>query len=196
MRDMTIRHFTEADIPVRTELLSDSRYLSNLNDRALLTEDEQLAADQRATMETAQATERIFTICGRAGQVIGFVWITTIDWRSRSCELSIAMLPRYRRSSYGLVALRVAYDYLHGELNMRVVVNQVLKHNTMLHSPRALAANHQVVCPFDSYTVGQWRTACYWSQDERQFRAAVALLDQERLDLARRIRSAAGRSAP
>lgn len=190
MRAVTVRHFTEDDVPLRVALLRDGRFQANLNDRAVVTGDDELTAAQLATLRDGQDDERVYTACGRDGQPIGFLWITTIDWRSRTCELSIAMLPRYRLSSYGPVALRVIQEHLHDELGMRVIVNQVLAHNTMLHSATALAANRTVECAHDSWTVGEWRTACYWSQTAEAFHAGVAEWERRRATTAARIAAA------
>jgi RimJ/RimL family protein N-acetyltransferase len=186
---MTVRHFTEADIPIRTELLREPHFQANLTDFAVSTADDGLVAGQRRTIEEQHRTKRIFTICGPRGDVVGFAWITSIDWRSQCCELSFGVLPRYR-GGLGALAVAAAHQYLRAELNMRVIVNQVLDHNRMLHSPESLAAHQQVTCVRDSYTVGQWRAACYWTFTEADDQARQAQAESRRREVAERIRSA------
>jgi RimJ/RimL family protein N-acetyltransferase len=191
---MTVRHFTEADIPIRNELQRDSRFQANLIDVAASTDDRELAAQQRRTINEDQHLKRIFTICGRKDQIVGFAWITSIDWRGQCCELSFGVLPRFR-GGLGALAVQAAHDYLRAELNMRVIINQVLEHNTMLQSAEALAASRQVRCEYDSYTVGEWRASCYWTLTEHDVRATTNDMEDRRRTIAERIRATARKSS-
>lgn len=188
MRVITVRHFTEADIPIRNELQRESRFQANLTDIALSTDDDGLAAAQRRTIHEEHHTKRYFTMCGRKGQVVGFAWISSIDWRGQCCELSFGVLPRYR-GGLGALAVQAAHEYLRAELNMRVVINQVLEHNTMLQSAEKLAASRQVRCDFDSYTVGEWRATCYWTLTEKDVQAYDHEEETRRRTVAERIRA-------
>lgn len=125
---------------------------------------------------------------------MGFAWITSIDWRGQCCELSFGVLPRYR-GGLGALAVQAAHDYLRAELNMRVIVNQVLEHNTMLQSAEALAASRQVRCEYDSYTVGEWRASCYWTLTEHDVRANTHELEDRRRTIAERIRATTRKSS-
>ena len=176
---MTVRHFTEADIPVRTELLRENKYQTNLNDFAMSAADRELADGMRRTIESGHHVKRLFTMCGSKGQVVGFSWITSVDWRSQTCELSFAVLPRYR-SGFGFKAVEAAHEYLREQLHMDVIINQVLSHNTMMLSAAELDAHAQIRAEYDSYTVGQWRTACYWTVTRDEVR------DRKQRELARR----------
>jgi len=189
MAIMTVRHFTEADIPIRAELLREEHFQANLTDFAVMTGDAALADGQRRTIREEHDTKRIFTICTARGQVAGFAWITSIDWRAQCCELSFAVLPRYR-GGMGNIAVGAAHRYVRSELNMRVIINQVLEHNAMLQSAEALARQRQVRCVLDSYTRGEWRTSCYWTFGERDGAAFEADERARRRELARRILAA------
>jgi hypothetical protein len=190
MRSVTIRHFTAQDIPLRTELLREGEFQANLTDFAVLAADDALAADQRSTLAEGQQAKRIFTVCTETGgRVVGFVWITSIDWPSQVCELSVAVLPAFR-VGLGLPAVNVALRYLHDELNMETVVSQVLAHNTNLQSEELLTARGTVACPYDSYTVGQWRTSLYWGQSRAEFAAECRLFEDRRRHRGERIRTA------
>lgn len=187
---VTIRHFTEADIPLRCELLRDSRFQANLTDFAVTTGDDALCAGMRRTVREEHDVKRIYAMCGPKGQVFGFGWITSIDWRAQCCEVSFGALPRYR-GGLGAAAVGALHAYVHLELNMKVVINQVLEHNTMLMSASDVAEQRKVRCAYDSYTVGQWRTACYWTklvEDPLRFREAD---DERRRAIAQQIREKA-----
>jgi hypothetical protein len=184
-----IRHFTPDDIPIRSALLRDDAFQANLTDFAVLTEDDALASWQQRTIAEEQDVKRIFTACRGNGEVIGFLWITSVDWRSQACELSFAILPRFR-GGFGPPTIDAARGYLYDELNMRVVVDQVLEHNTMLHSGSDLDRRSRVRSPYDSYTVGEWRTARYWTQRRQDHRTRVAEDTRKRAETGARIRAA------
>lgn len=185
---VTLRHFTEEDIPERTALLREARFQANLTDFGVVSSDDALIERQRRAITEEHAVKRLFTLCGPGGATVGFAWITSIDWRSQVCELSFGVLPRYR-GAFGAAAVGAAHAYIRAELNMRVVVNQVLDHNTMLVSAGELARKSTVRCPYDSYTVGDWRTACYWTEGEEDVRRRQEEADRRRREIAARIRS-------
>jgi hypothetical protein len=187
MLKVTVRHFTEDDIPLRTELLREARFTANLTDFAVGAEDDGLVAGQRRTIESEHRTKRIFTVCGPQDRVLGFAWITSIDWRAQRCELSFGVLPRDR--GLGAVAVYAVHEHLRSELNMRVVINQVLTHNTMFLSAESLAQQHQVHCEHDSYTVGEWRTARFWTLTDDDIRAVRVTEQERRRKLADRVRA-------
>ncbi|WP_320065740.1 hypothetical protein [Micromonospora sp. RTGN7] len=185
---VTVRHLTEAEIPIRTALMRESRFQANLTDYAVVTGDDTLTERQRLGITEEYHIKRHFTLCGPREEVVGFAWITSIDWRSQCCELSFGILPRFR-GAFGATAVAAAHTFVRTELNMRVVVNQVLEHNTMLVSSENLAAQRRVRCDYDSYTVGQWRTACYWSENEQDAQAQRSQVEDRRAAVAERIRA-------
>jgi len=185
---VTVRHFTEDDIPTRTALLRESRFQANLTDFAVVSADDALTANQRRTVTQEHRVKRMFTLCGPGGGTVGFAWITSIDWPGQTCELSFGVLPEYR-GRYGAAAVAAAHTYIRAELNMRVVVNQVLEHNTMLVSSGELTEQRRVRCAYDSYTVGQWRTACYWTESEEDVRRQRDEAAARRRAIAARIRT-------
>lgn len=191
---MTVRHFTEDDIPTRMRLLREERFQANLTDFAVTTGDDALTLNMRRTVHEEHEVKRIFTLCGPQRQTVGFAWITSIDWRSQVCELSFGVLPEYR-GGFGAAAVAAAHTHIRAELNMQVVVNQVLEHNAQLVSREELAARRSVRCAYDSYTVGQWRTACYWSQTEQEERELADRARDRRHEVAERIRARSRRSS-
>lgn len=190
MSIVTLRHFTEADIPVRTGLLREARFQANLTDFAVVLTDEAMVDNQSSTINGQHDIKRLFTFCGPRDEIVGFAWISSIDWRSQSCELSFGVLPRYR-GAYGSAAVAAAHTYLREQLNFRVIINQVLEHNTMLVSTADLASHRRVRCTWDSFTVGEWRTACYWSENDEDAQALKAQHEDRRRELAERIRALA-----
>jgi RimJ/RimL family protein N-acetyltransferase len=194
MSFVTLRHFTPDDIADRTALLRETRFQANLSDFAVSTADDALVASQRRTIAEEHHAKQIFTLCGPNGETVGFAWISTIDWRSQSCELSFGVLPRFR-GGFGITAVRAALHYLRSELNMQVIINQVLDHNIMLKSAEWLAATGKVRCEFDSYTVGQWRTSIYWTDTEDDARSQGLRVAKRRAEVAERIRAKADRAS-
>ncbi len=190
---VTVRHFTEADIPLRTQLLREARFQANLTDFAVVTGDDALTLNMRRTLEEEQQVKRIFTLCRPQGQTVGFAWITSIDWRSQCCELSFGVLPEFR-GGFGAIAVSAVRTHVRTELNMEVIVNQVLEHNAQLVSRESLTAQRSVRCAYDSYTVGEWRTACYWSETEQDEQDNVREQQARRLEVAERIRARSGRA--
>jgi hypothetical protein len=65
----------------------------------------------------------------------------------------------------------------------------------MLQSAESLAAASRVRCEFDSYTVGQWRTAMFWTDTEDDARIQDLKVAQRRRDLAERIRAKANQAS-
>ncbi|TDV54811.1 GNAT family N-acetyltransferase [Actinophytocola oryzae] len=187
----SLRHFAEEDLPLRTELLRDDKFQANLTDFATLSDTEALTASQRRTIEEEHDVKRIFSVLGTKGQVVGFVWLTSLDWRSQTCELSIAVLPRYR-GAYGLAAIAAALRYIHDELNMETVINQVLAHNTMLQSQALLDSRHTVTCAYDSFTVGEWRTALFWADTREEYHATKIEFEKRRAERRDRIMAKVG----
>lgn len=185
---VTVRHFTEADIPARMRLLREGRFQANLTDFAVTTGDDALSLNMRRTVAEEHRVKRIFTLCRPQGESVGFAWITSIDWRSQSCELSFGVLPEFR-GGFGAAAVEAVRAYVRAELNMRVIVNQVLEHNAQLVSHEGLASRRSARCVYDSYTVGQWRTACYWSETEQEEQALVREARARRDEVAARIRA-------
>lgn len=190
MSIVTVRHFTVADIPIRTALLREPRFQANLTDFAVIAADDSLVANQTRTIAEEHDVKRIFTLCSRRDEVVGFAWITAIDWRSQSCELSFGVLPRFR-GPFGAAAVAAAHEHVRRELNMQVVINQVLEHNTMFMSAEDLKSQRRVRCEFDSYTVGQWRSTCYWSESARDVENLHQRADDRRRAIAERIRAKA-----
>ncbi len=194
---LVIRLLREEDIAERVAIYSDPRVRSNLaHTGALVPPDEMTLAHQEWLAGTAD--ERLmYRLSLPSGELVGFTWLTELDWVEQTCELSIAILPDYR-SRMGLLALLAMYDHLHNTLNMQVVVNQVLSVNEMLLRPEVRADRAQVVSPDDCFTAGALRTNYRWTQDraehERFTRRAVQRRERIRNRLAGRLDTGEGSS--
>ena len=185
-------HFAAEDVPIRNALLRDPEFQANITDFASTVDDDELSASPLRTIAEEHDTKRIFTVRRGQGEVIGLWWITSIDWRSQSCELSFALLPRFRRA-FGTHLAEAAFRYLYDELNMKVVISQVMEHNVMLHSTERLTRLRRVRSPYDQFTAGHWVTACYWTSTVEDSRDDVRDLARRRAEHAARLRAALGR---
>lgn len=164
MLPLDVSHLEESDIPERITLLYDVAVRNNLNAITLAHSAEELTAAHRRALAAEHQTKRFFKLSLGDGGLIGYCWITEIDWVNQTCELSIAILPGFR-VGYGFIGLLRMYDYLYDTLNVRVVVNQILDGNEMLRSRTSIAPLVQVESPLDSLTCGALRTAYYWTQN-------------------------------
>jgi hypothetical protein len=170
MRRLLIRHFDVEDIDARTDLMMEAAFTRNLAHVGTLTPRRQLVDAQRRTIENDYESKIIFVVTTTSGTTLGYTWITSIDWLHRTCELSIALLPEFRRA-YGLMALIEMYDFLYDEMNFETVINQILVGNDMLMSDEAAGRTRQVHCRNDSFTHGEFRDSRYWSQTREEHRA-------------------------
>ena len=189
MMKVRVRHLAERDVPARTRLLVDALVLANLNGDAATRSAEEVTAGQLATIATGQHEKMIFTAETEGGRLLGFLWLTSIDWRSRSCEVSIAMLPE-ARFGMGALAFDAMCDFVFDSLNMVVVVNQVLAHNTMMQSSAEVAARSAVVAEHDCHTSGEFRTSHYWTETAVQYRSRHAERSRRRAARAARVAAA------
>lgn len=189
---LTIRHFTGADVPLRTALMRDPDFQANIADIAALAGDDELAKIQLRTIAEEQDTKRIFTVC-RGDEVVGFWWLSAIDWPGRTGELSFALLPRFRHF-LGLHLIEEAQGYLHDELNIEVIVDRVLEHNVMLHSRSRLAHLSAVRAEYNQFTTGRWCTILCWTRTAKEFRVQDREIAVRRAERAGRIRAELARS--
>jgi hypothetical protein len=170
MKRLLLRHYDHDDVEERIALMTEAAFQRNLAHSPALTSHEELCAREHRTIDEQYETRIVYVVTTRSGVTIGYAWISSIDWISRCCELSIALLPRYRRG-YGLAALIELYDHLYDNMNFETVVNQVLAGNDMLLSDDAARAVRHVHCRRDSYNDGEFRDALYWSQTGDEHRA-------------------------
>jgi hypothetical protein len=173
MRRLTVRHLDHDDIDDRVELLMEAAFSTNIAHIGALTTRAELRRFHERAIEEQYESKIFFVVATLAGMKIGYTWISNIDWRHRVCELSIALLPEFRRA-YGLLALIEMYDYLYDEMNFETVVNQILVGNEMLMSDGAAERTRQVHCRRDSFTEGMLRDSRYWSQTRAEHRAYAA----------------------
>lgn len=179
---LRIRLLRREDIAERVAIYSDPRVRNNLaHDGALITRDAMVKAHEE-WLDSGFDERLMYRISLSSDEVIGFIWLTELDWTNQTCELSIAILPAFR-GRFGLFALIQMYDLVHNTLNMEVVVNQVLSVNEMLIRPEVRASRAQIVSPDDCFTSGALRTNYRWTQDrsEHQHFTRRAIERRERI---------------
>ena len=190
VKPLVIRLMTEEDIDERVALLTDAKVQRNLLHTGALVPATELRAKHSGWIEAEEPQRLMYRVGTQAGDLIGFTWLTSIDWTSQSCELSIALIPE-RRGRYGMLTLIHMYEYLYATLNMRVVTNQILSANTMLVRAETRAQRAQVVSPDDSYTTGGFRTSYRWTQTRRDNDAFILCRVERGTRIRERIAAAA-----
>lgn len=170
MKRLRVRLMRAEDIDDRVALYLDERVQSNLSHAGTLVGREQLRAAHLDWLESDWHERLMYRVSTEGDELVGFTWLTEIDWISQRCELSIMLMPRYRQQ-LGLLALISMYDYLYETLNMHVVLNQVLSVNEMLLSPQLRRSRAQVISPDHVYTLGELRTSYLWGQCRAEHQA-------------------------
>jgi hypothetical protein len=176
MKALRVRLMRAADIDERVALYFDERVQSNITHAGALLTAEQVRAAHERWLETGWDDRLMYRVGDDAGDLVGFTWLTGLDWLAQTAELSIMLVPRHRQR-LGLLALISMYDHLYDTLNLRVVLNQVLSANQMLLSAQNRRSRAQVVSPDHVYTVGELRTAYLWGQtraDHEDYAARAA----------------------
>lgn len=164
---LRIELLREEHIAERVAIYSDTRVRSNLAHTGALIPPDEMTEAHREWLGGEGEERLMYRLSTPSGELVGFTWLTEIDWVNQTCELSITVLPDFRRRM-GLLALLAMYDFLHNTLNMQVIVNQVLSVNEMLLRPEVRADRAQVVSPDDCFTSGALRTNYRWTQDRAE----------------------------
>lgn len=181
-----IRHAQPQDLPHYLELLHDARYLANINPLAAHLPPGQLAAQARRLIENPPPDYLLFTLSLYEAEVIGFVWVTGIDWIAQVGKVGLGLLP-HRRSQLGAVALRAAQFYLRTEFNLQVLLSRVREGNDMLMSASWVAERRQVFAPNYFYAGGRYLHASLWTETAEQAAARDAEADRQREERSRRL---------
>lgn len=191
MRLLRVRLMRAEDIDERADLYLDARVQSNLTHAGSTLTREQVRSAHLGWLQHDWHERLMYRVSTESDQLVGFTWLTDIDWLSRSCELSIMLVPAHR-SRLGMLALITMYRYLYDTLNMHVVVNQVLSGNEMLLSEGRRESLTQVVCPDHVYTVGKLRTAYVWGQTRSDHEALMAHGAERAARISARVRERQG----
>jgi hypothetical protein len=154
-------------IAERVAIYSDPRVMSNLAHTGVMTPPDVMTRAHEDWLDEGFDERLMYRVSLPTDELIGFTWLTELDWVNQTCELSIAILPEHR-GRWGLFVLLQMYDFLHNSLNMEVVVNQVLSVNEMLLRPEVRAGRAEVVSPDDCFTAGSLRTNYRWTQDRTE----------------------------
>lgn len=161
-----VTHLEEEDIEERILLLFDYHVQKNLNHTSMLLNKDEIRKSHIDTINHGQEFKRYYVIKTSNQNIIGYCWITSVDWVEQTCELSISILPDFR-IGYGMLALLEMYNYLYKYLNMRTIINQVLEGNQLLRSEDSLNKK-SIKSRYDSFTFGKYRSAFTWTQTLEQ----------------------------
>ncbi|WP_019240560.1 MULTISPECIES: GNAT family N-acetyltransferase [Bacillus] len=163
---LLIFHLEESDIKNRMDLLYDYHVQKNLNHLSMLFDENQIKNIHLQGISHQQDIKRHYIIKTSLEQIVGYCWITSIDWINRTCELSISILPKYR-IGYGYLALIEMYEYLYKYLNMKTITNQILEENELLRTESSIK-EFALKGKYDSYTNGKYRISYKWTQTLEQ----------------------------
>lgn len=163
---LIICHLEENDVNGRMELLYDYHVQKNLNHLSMLYDETQIKEIHLQSIFHQQDSKRHYIIKTHSEKIVGYCWITAIDWLNSSCELSISILPKYR-IGYGYLALIEMYEYLYKNLNIKTIINQILEGNELLRSETSII-DFALKSEYDSYTSGMYRSSYIWTQTLEQ----------------------------
>jgi hypothetical protein len=166
LQGIYIEHFEHEHIEDRISLLYDYHIQKNLNHLSMQFDKNKIREIHEDSIENKQNSKRYYVIKTNKNRIVGYCWISSIDWINRTCELSIGILPEYR-IGYGLLALVKMYDYLYDQLNMKTVLNQILEGNELLRSKVSLNGL-AIKIKRDSFTAGKVRNAYMWTQTKQE----------------------------
>lgn len=166
LNNIHVTHFEKENIEDRISLLYEYHVQKNLNHLSMMLDKDQIRKVHEDSIENKQDEKRYYVITTNENKTIGYCWISGIDWISRTCELSISIIPEYR-VGYGMLALVKMYNYLYYQLNMRTVLNQILEGNELLRS-RVSLNGLAFKIKQDSFTDGVLRDAYIWSQTREE----------------------------
>jgi hypothetical protein len=166
LQGIYIEHFEHEHIEDRISLLYDYHIQKNLNHLSMIFDKNKIREIHEDSIENQQSSKRYYVIKTNKNKIVGYCWISSIDWINRTCELSIGILPEFR-IGYGLLALVKMYDYLYDQLNMKTVLNQILEGNELLRSKVSLNGL-AIKLEQDSFTAGKVRNAYMWTQTKEE----------------------------
>lgn len=159
---LIISHLEENDVKGRMDLLYDYHVQKNLNHISMLLNETQIKESHLQCILHQQDSKRYYIIKTHSEKIVGYCWISSIDWINSSCELSISILPQYR-IGYGYLALIEMYEYIYKHLNIKTIINQILEGNELLRSETSIK-DFAVKSEYDSYTAGKYRSSYIWTQ--------------------------------
>ncbi|MEC5425422.1 GNAT family N-acetyltransferase [Virgibacillus sp. C22-A2] len=164
-KNIMITHLEEEDIDGRISLLYEFHVQQNLNHLSMTVDKSKLKDFYSDAVIEQQDNKRYYVIKTKSQKIIGYCWISDIDWINQSCELSISILPKYR-IGFGFLAMVEMYNYLYNQLNMKSVINQILEGNNLLLKS---APKNALKRRMDSFTFGEYRASYLWNQTKEQY---------------------------
>nr|WP_256439604.1 GNAT family N-acetyltransferase [Sporosarcina sp. 6E9] len=176
------------NVEERINLLLDFHVQKNLNHTSMLVSKDELRNMSLERIKSGQNILRFYVVKSPNKQVIGYCWISSIDWIEQSCELSISIFPEFR-VGYGLLALLEMYEYLYQHLNMKTIVNQSLEGNSLLLAKNSSIKENAIRSDFDSYTFGRYRSSYLWTQTIDEYKKIGKLRSEKLAKLKSKLKS-------
>lgn len=172
IRHVHIRRMTVGDIPARVDLLQDEHVKENIEDLAAVLPRRQIEAHNFQRMNDEESHHIDLVLENSSGAVLGYSWLSGIDWQSRLCEVSIALLPEYR-GGLGHICYLAVKVFVFQSLGIRSILCQVLSSNRMMIGGEQLKKKATMHSKWDAYIAGEWRECYLWIEDSESFEAAM-----------------------
>ncbi len=117
---------------------------------------------------TTQATDRAvyFSIVEKEeGEHIGFIWLHSINWVSRTCRLAIVIGGEAKRGrGHGTEAMRLIMQHAFGMMNLRKITLEVVAFNTAaIHVYEKVGFVHEGRLKAEFHHDGQYHDVCIMS---------------------------------
>ena len=172
MKPLRVRPMRDADVDEWLAMYVDEDVQTNINHQGGVTAPDELRAQVRVWL-TGRSGRLYFRIGTGGGDLVGFAWLTKLDWISQRCGLTVMVAPRHR-NRLGLLAHIAMYNHIYDMLNLRVVVHEVLSGNEMMRSEEHYRSRAQAISPDHCFTVGVRRTCYWWAETRADHHAILA----------------------
>ena len=165
---LSVRPYTEADIPFRYALLQDQAAETNLQPiLKIITKDEFFEAE-RAHLAQGCVSRPTFVVQTAHGKAVAVAWVSPIDWQHRFGDVALIVAPRYR-VGYGSLVVIAVQQLLFEEYNLEVAVSQVYSGNSMMQNGNAVLQRRQVTLVDEIWQGGEFWSAYLWTTTRAQF---------------------------
>jgi hypothetical protein len=160
---LELRHLRLSDIAGRVAVLMDPHVRKNISSVPALCDDAALTAYFTDIVEGRNPNRVEFVLTKPDSTVVAYDWLHKVDWPSRTCEIGMITIPRFR-FGYGLIAMLKTYEFAFGTLNMRSVLNEVHDDNEMMTTTETMAGRAQLVAVQGQFTEGHIRNSIFWTE--------------------------------
>jgi RimJ/RimL family protein N-acetyltransferase len=165
---LTVRPYTEADIPFRYSLLQDPAAETNLQPILKVINRDEFFAAERAHLAQGCASRPTFVVETAHGKPVAMTWVGPIDWQHRVGDVALIVAPRFR-IGYGTLVVIAVQRLLFEEYNLDVAISQVYSGNNMLQTGSAVLQHRQVTLVDEIWQGGEYWSAHLWTTTRNQF---------------------------